>query len=295
MSNFKLLEQKEIINILIGDTVLLEKDDKQYCMPYLSGPQLCEISKKYGLECEYSWSGGAKSRWQYMKDLIEYLDINNAVEELIKDLFDFGKFSKILRECKSRDEIEGRYNDIIQAAITAINAVLFYSHKEILHINNRYIISEIGSSVVLPADNITHISVEYIRGLIARVEEDLCNKRYDSVVTKSRTLVEEVIIHILEQRVVTVPTSGRLPELYRECKATLGMTQNKLWDKRILEMLSGLEKIIVAISEMRNTNSDAHGVGSARIDIKEREARMIVNASITLSEYILDVFNSKSN
>ncbi|MBO5856396.1 MAG: abortive infection family protein, partial [Alistipes sp.] len=108
-----------------------------------------------------------------------------------------------------------------------------------------------------------------------------------------RTLVEEVIIYILEQRNILVPTSGNLLELYRECKVTLGMIQDKSWDKRILEMLSGLEKIVNAICGMRNTNSDAHGVGSARIEIKEREARLIVNSSIILCEYVLDVFDSK--
>ena len=71
------------------------------------------------------------------------------------------------------------------------------------------------------------------------------------------------------------------------------MIQDKTWDKRILEMLSGLEKIVNAICGMRNTNSDAHGVGSARIEIKEREARLIVNTSMTMCEYILDVFDSQ--
>lgn len=140
---------------------------------------------------------------------------------------------------------------------------------------------------------LSSITVEYIRGLVGRVEEDLYSKHYDSVVTKSRTLVEEVIIYILEQRGIPVPTSGNLIELYRECKATLGMLQDKSWDKRILEMLSGLEKIVSAVSGMRNTNSDAHGAGSARIEIKEREARLIVNSAITMCEYILDVYESQ--
>ena len=109
---------------------------------------------------------------------------------------------------------------------------------------------------------------------------------------EEETAVEDALME-LEQKGVTVPTSGNLPELYKGCKATLGMTQDRSWDKRILEMLSGLEKIVSAICGMRNTNSDAHGVGSARIEIKEREARLIVNASITMCEYILDVYDSQ--
>lgn len=293
MSDFKLLVQREIIDILIGDTVIFEKDDKQFRLPYLSGPMLCDISTKFGLECTYSWRGGGKSRWQYLKDLIEYLDQRDDVDDLLKELFDFKKFNEILKDYKNRSEIEQYYKDIIQSTIATINAQLFYSHKELVYINSRFVILDIGKTIAISTEKVTCINAEYIRGLVGRVEEDLHNKQYDSVVTKSRTLVEEVIIYILEQRNIPVPTSGNLLELYRECKVTLGMIQDKSWDKRILEMLSGLEKIVNAICGMRNTNSDAHGVGSARIEIKEREARLIVNSSITLCEYVLDVFDSK--
>lgn len=293
MSDFKLFAQRDIIDILIGDIVVLEKDDKQFRLPYLSGPMLCAISTKFGLECTYTFGGGGKSRWQYLKDLIEYLDQRDSVDDLLKELFDFRRFNQILKGYRNRDEIEQCYKEIIQSTIASINAQLLYSHKEIVCINNRFVISDIGKPIAIPTEKVTCISAEYIRGLVGRVEEDLYNKQYDSVVTKSRTLVEEVIIYILEQRNVAVPTSGNLLELYRECKATLGMIQDKSWDKRILEMLSGLEKIVNAICGMRNTNSDAHGVGSARIEIKEREARLIVNASITICEYILDVFDSQ--
>lgn len=293
MSDFKLLAQRDIINILIGDTVILEKDDKQFRLPYLSGPMLCALSTKFGLECTYTFGGGGKSRWQYLKDLIEYLDQRDAVDELLKELFDFSRFNQIFNDCRNREEIKQNYLSIIESTISAINAQLYYSHKELLFVNNRFVVSDIGKPITVPTEHISSMNVEYVRGLVGRVEEDLCSKQYDSVVTKSRTLVEEVIIYILEQRGVTVPTSGNLPELYKGCKATLGMTQDRSWDKRILEMLSGLEKIVSAICGMRNTNSDAHGAGSSRIEIKEREARLIVNASITMCEYILEVYDSQ--
>ena len=58
-------------------------------------------------------------------------------------------------------------------------------------------------------------------------------------------------------------------------------------DKRINELLSGLEKIIDAIAEMRNKNSDAHGVGQKRINISEHHARLFVNSAMTLADFIL--------
>lgn len=37
MSDFKLLTQRKIVDILIGDVAILEKEDKQFRLPYLSG------------------------------------------------------------------------------------------------------------------------------------------------------------------------------------------------------------------------------------------------------------------
>jgi hypothetical protein len=38
---------------------------------------------------------------------------------------------------------------------------------------------------------------------------------------------------------------------------------------------------------MRNINSDAHGVGNKRIRIKEKEARLVMNAAMSYCEYML--------
>lgn len=86
---------------------------------------------------------------------------------------------------------------------------------------------------------------------------------------------------------------GNLPILYNQFKAIYNMNQNVDWDKCINSMLSGLEKIIHAISEMRNINSDSHGVGSKRIKIKKREAKLIANTSMALCEYLLSIYKSK--
>ena len=99
-----------------------------------------------------------------------------------------------------------------------------------------------------------------------------------------------VLIFIIEKKRGSVYESkGNLIEICKDCKQELGMIQHKEWDKRINEMLSGLERIINAISGMRNIGSDSHGVGSSRIEIKEREALLIANVSMIYCEYILQV------
>lgn len=71
------------------------------------------------------------------------------------------------------------------------------------------------------------------------------------------------------------------------------MRQKKEWDKRVNELLGGLHKMVGAISSMRNINSDAHGAGSARIEIKEREAILVAHSSMIMAEYWLSVLENK--
>ena len=70
-------------------------------------------------------------------------------------------------------------------------------------------------------------------------------------------------------------------------KSIRKMFQKSEFDKRVNGLLGGLEKIVQNIGDMRNTNSDAHGVGSTRISIREKEARLIMNSAITFCEYLL--------
>ena len=67
------------------------------------------------------------------------------------------------------------------------------------------------------------------------------------------------------------------------------MQQDKSYDGRVNSLLSGLERIVESIGSMRNSNSDAHGVGSSRIQIKEREARLAMNSAVTFCEYLLSI------
>lgn len=50
-----------------------------------------------------------------------------------------------------------------------------------------------------------------------------------------------------------------------------------------------MNNIVSAIAEMRNKDSDAHGVGASRIAIDEHNARLFVNSAMTMADFILSV------
>lgn len=88
----------------------------------------------------------------------------------------------------------------------------------------------------------------------------------------SRTKAKLIIIEKKNE----VPSEiGDVGKLYSQVKTLYNMHQNKDLDKRINGLLSGLEKILSAIAEMRNKGSDSHGVGTKRINISEHHARLL--------------------
>jgi hypothetical protein len=146
-----------------------------------------------------------------------------------------------------------------------------------------------NSSVIIPADSIKTVDANYINGLSERATEDLVNGNYDSVITKCRTLLEEVFCYVIELKSETPSDKGDIGKLYNQVKTLYNMHQRKDANQLINELLSGFEKIISSIGRMRNEGSDSHGVGSRRIPIAVHHARLYVNSAMTMADFILSV------
>lgn len=271
--DYSLLINRKIIDVLIGDVKLYE----EFTLPYLSGSALCQISTSFGLPRTYSWGNRDvvnKSRWEYMQDLMKYLNPQGRIPELLSYLMQQSRFDNLVG-VGNIQIVDETYRAIIKGAIDAINAQLVLARVELRLVNNTFVLATIGEEIVVETPKVKIITTQYIRELPERIKEDITNKDYDSVITKSRTLLEEVLIFIIEKM-----TSGR----YKS---------NGDWDKRVNELLGGLHKIVNAISSMRNMNSDAHGAGSGRINIKKREALLVAHSSMILAEYWLSIYEER--
>lgn len=136
---------------------------------------------------------------------------------------------------------------------------------------------------------IKKVDYDYIREISERAQKDVEKGDFDSALTKSRTLLEEVFCHVIEKRGETAEKSGEIRNKYNQVKRLYHMHQDADTDHRINGLLSGLEKILTAITEMRNGASDAHGIGSRRINIKAHHARLFVNSAQTMADFILAI------
>ncbi len=288
-----LLKDKEILAVLDGDTKLGVYTFSDYStiemkMPYLSGPALCQISTKFGLAVDYNFNGQVLSRWQYFSHLIDYCVDNNLCSELLAYIFRKEAFSKILIDINPQ-EIDNCYNTIINSAIDKINGILYFGNNEFVKIGNNYIIRSKEESILVYTPKIKNIDRDYINEISLRALDDINNKHYDSAITKSRTMLEEVFLYAIEAKNEKPNSSGNIQKLYRQVRELYNMHTNKNMDRRINTLLSGLSSIVTAISDMRNSNSDSHGVGSARISIDNHHALLVLNSAMAMSDFILSV------
>ena len=286
-NNYELLRSKDIISILDGDVTIEEKENYTVKMPYLSGPKLVEICNIFGMVRKY----GGESRWVYLDELLAYTILKNRCDELLRYLFDIDKFRDFL-QLRTPEEIGKAYEYTLMAVINKINTALYLGRHELQYIQGHFYVVETGKKPAIEATNIKLINLSYVQGLRERCTEDFISGNYDSVITKSRTMIEEVLIFILENNQIQVESKGDLNRLYNQVKGLYNMRQDRSYDGRVNGLLSGLEKIVQSVAEMRNMNSDSHGVGSNRIAIKESEARLVMNSAVTFSEYILDIYKN---
>jgi len=287
INNYELLINKGIIAILDGDEKLGDPEDALFSMPYLTGHDLCNLSNTFGLHQDY----GA-SRWTYLDNLLHFVIERGRCDELLCYMFDLKRFYQLEKLSNPTDIIK-KYNEICHTAIERINSKLVFSDHELQFINGHFYLTEIGQKITVEAPHIQVIDIPYIRALPERCNNDFISGNYDSVITKAKTLIEEVMKYIIESRGEQANTKDDMGQLYNRVKTLLNMKQDQSYDGRVNSLLYGLERIVESINRMRNLSGDAHGLGSKRIQINEREARLVMNSAIAYCEYLLSVVEAK--
>lgn len=286
---FRLLQKKEIYEFLEGSGAsLVNFNGREYGMPYYTATQLDELCTNFGVT-----ENIVGSRWCYVEALLNYAIENERCDELFQLLFSEKQFDN-LQDIDDIDDVDRVYQQIVKEAIKHINHSIRMTRNELVCLNGHFMIIEKGKAPVIETPRLNVRSIPYVQGLRERCKDDFNSGNYDSVITKSRTTIEEILVQILEENGTDDIAKGDLIRLYNQVKAVYNMQQTSDKDRRVNSLLSGLERIVQSIAEMRNANSDAHGVGSRRIAIRECEARLVMNSAITFCEYIISIHDGHS-
>lgn len=310
--DFKLLTARNIIDILDGDTkfgTFTFENGKYFviAMPYLSGPMLCDISTQFGLVVRYDFDtpndkNQNKSRWTYLTDLFEYSITNGPCSNLLSYLFARKNFTNKAFKRNVKDysyenyqelndiEIDYAYKIIIERVIKEINELLKFSQKELAIVSDNIIIKPVTDDIKIETPKIKNIDREYIQRKAQQAINHIEQDRFDTALTQARTLLEEVFCYVLEKKNIEPVVVGRIGDLYKQVREVYNMHINDTTDKRVKKLISGLNTIVDAVSEMRNNISDAHGQGLKRISIKDYHALLVVNSALIISEFILSVY-----
>ena len=286
-----LLCQRKIYDILIGDTLLGEDIKEGNIMeknqlPYLSGPTICKIAKEF---FDYSIEYSKYSRWEYMENILKKIIEEDRLSLFFNYFFSKQNFESLLLRTNSLNI----YEKICINAINKINLILSISGNKLFYVSGRYYVDFEQNKILINTKTIKNLDHSYIKSIIERAYNDIDNNNFDSAITKSRTLLEEVFCYVIELNNETPDESGEIKKLYNQVKNLYSMHTDKNTDKRINMLLSGLEKIITSISEMRNKSSDSHGVGQKRINLSNYHTRLYVNAANILADFILSVHLNK--
>ncbi len=213
--------------------------------------------------------------------------------QLIKCIDVIGILKNVLKGTTLSFEVVEYYDDILNQCSSFLQQYRGsqippnMAKVEIYYTDPIFRPEKIAISVETP--NLNEITRDYITSVSRRALEDIDNENYDSAITKCRTLLEETFCYVIELKGDEPSDSGDIGRLYKQVKLLYNMQQGPTADRRVNMLLSGFEKILSAIAEMRNIGSDSHGVGQRRINVAGHHARLFVNASMTVSEFVLAV------
>jgi hypothetical protein len=185
-------------------------------------------------------------------------------------------------------------NEIYKAVL------LIYPHKEespeITHIY--YDVDfELEEIKLVETNDLERINFEYIHEQIGKCENKIIEKDYEGAVTNSRTLLESICLFIYENtKNEKYDYKGDLIKLYKEVSKALNMAPTNYADDCLKQILSGVFSIINGISTLRNNFSDAHGRSPKKsYKIDERHARLAVNLSKSIAEYLFLTYEKVEN
>lgn len=180
----------------------------------------------------------------------------------------------------------------MQKVLEQINSILYFSGHELRSVGKAYEVCDLGEKIALDAPAVKIIDRAYIKDLANRTNKNIEDGYFDSAITQARTIIEETFFYVIEKKGEVPVDSGNIAQLYSQVKNLYNMHADGNHDKRIKMLLSGLEKIVSSIAEMRNKESDSHGVGSKRIGIADYHTRLFVNSAIAMADFILSVYQN---
>ena len=288
---------KDILRVLIGDRSFEVQNTGEiattFGMPYMKMADIKELGYKFGFN--FTNEPEISSRFNYFEAIIKKAIDINKIEDVLTYLFQKQRFSQLWNQNLTATEFETDFSNQRNFILEKINQILYLSDSKLIFQNGRLFFVSNMSTVPLNLPKLKTIDHEYVTELVNRAYSDIERGEFDSAITKSKTLLEEVLTFGIEEKNEKAEDTGKIDVLLKHFKSLYKMHVVPSMDNRIKGLISGLDRIIFTISEMRNKDSDAHAAGKNRIKIKDYHARLFVNAAATMADFIVSVVINPKN
>ena len=296
MSNERLLLDDNIIKILIGDSIINNEFINGVTMPNLSGPKLCKLAEKLGMNIPYN-EGNYKgySRKQYMKDIIEYCINKEKISDLFNELIKKSNF-KYLTENNFlyRGDSNSQYYELVQDFYMRINEMLNFDDAYLVHNGTTWYVKKFDEDIKIEVSK-EDINLEFIKKEYDKALKDLNENNYQHAITLCRSLLEDVFIKLLNNKSIEFKQNGEIKNYYKLVKENYNLKTGSDIDKSINELFTGLESVINAITELRNKASDSHAFQNKNYDLREYHIKLMINASVSISEFLIELMNDANS
>ncbi len=150
-----------------------------------------------------------------------------------------------------------------------------------------------GISVAMGSPNAHQdvLTLEYVNELAAKADRRLSSGDLDGAITVARTLLEAVL-NELEARLTgaVIDHGGDLQRQYRIVAKNLRIDERSdAVDEGFKQIARGLVQIVNGLATIRNKASDGH---ARQVKPQERHARVAVNASKTVADFLVEVYRA---
>ena len=92
------------------------------------------------------------------------------------------------------EDINNCCNETINASIDKINGCLYFENNRLVKEGNNFIIIPANTNIFINTPETKTIYIEYVKSIFFRALDNFNDGNYDSVITKSKTLLEEVFV-----------------------------------------------------------------------------------------------------
>lgn len=257
---------------------------------YRSGPDLVTFFYSFGSTDIYG--SGFPSRKEYTTEKIKEYNGTNAIYEIIKLALPAVDLDKETPETANKFNNHLKkdgYQIIPIKSEGLISDTGYITYGNFLEFDVRPLS---GKTVeIVTAIKLNH---QFINEQIEKAKAKLTSGDFDGAITNCYTLIEELLKELLRKKEQPFkPDEGDIRVLYKNLAEAMNLNpKGENMESYLKAILEGLNKQISGLFTLANKSSDRH---AQKYKPKRHHAKLAVNATFSLCEFLLDSFEYQQN